>query len=199
MLNEESDSVAAKLLHDAGQNFSLEQRILNEAFDIYKKGLSKKQLKLAIKDNSEFTLNQLIAGALLVALRENLQPMTLDELSSYFRIRKSDLAISYRLFCIALKIKMQSTFQLGQLLYVLRKIEDKHVLSDEIYTASEELLKKVSNPRIENNDWKAIIAAIIFIEINKLKEHVSLEEISEASGVSKEVILRKAKELFSIN
>ncbi len=200
MQSKKIDLVAIKLLYDTvGKNLNLEQEILNAAYDIYQKGMQKEQLKIAIKANPKLLPYPLIAGALYAAARKYQSAITLDEISSFFKIKKIDLAKSYRLFSIALKIKVRSGFPLGQLLYVLRKIENKHVLSEETYKASEEVLKKLNSTAFKINDWGPVIAAVIFIEFKKFKEHVSLEEISDASGISKDKILRTAKELLSIN
>lgn len=182
--------IILNLLKDR-QKISFSNSILKDAVKIYKEGIKNKETSAIIK-NADIAM--VAGGVLCAALKKHKKILFGREVAFPLGLDDYEIGRICGFLCYKLNIEV-SLPELAALHNLLKRLEERHVLSDETWAYSEALFREAYKKGVKSTDWVDVAAAIICIAALKNKDGVSPKDIADAAEISRVTLLARLKEL----
>lgn len=176
-----------------GKRLKTKIGILRKALRIYEAGLNNKRISTEIKNRNQ---KAVIGGALSIALRENRKIVPLEQVGSAIDIDPYEIGKMSGFLAYVLNIPLPERFYSPLRFFLLRKVEEKHVLSNETHADAERFFKEAYENGVESENGEDVSAAATLIAVRKTKGRVTLKEISEVYGLDEKVVLKHVAEII---
>jgi transcription initiation factor TFIIIB Brf1 subunit/transcription initiation factor TFIIB len=187
-------ALTVKELDVTCKKLNLPESILFSAIKIYKQSLT--QISQQSITEKPILIKTVAAAVLFLAMQMHRRYISLNNISEAFGTNKKSVAYTHRILINGLGIKLPPQLNIGNLYYILRKIEEKHVLSDVTNSDAESLIKEAYEKGVNSKDWRDVAAAAVCIAVLKNNEKITLKEIAETAGITPIMLAKRLKELY---
>ncbi|MFL6409759.1 MAG: transcription initiation factor IIB family protein [Nitrososphaeraceae archaeon] len=138
------------------------------------------------------TISGVLAAAIYIACREMGISRTLKDIATYSNVKFKEVAKSYRLLCLDLKIPIVDPMK------YIAKVANKANLSEKTKRQAAVIMNNVSKREISTGkNPMGLAASVLYISSMKTGENITQGDLSNAAGVTEVTLRNRYKDLMN--